>query len=183
LKTKQDLSKTEEDIWKEISKAQIDANRKTFEIVDSFTADFRRTKESYRKELESAAKKYASSMANTISAYDLQGVMEGDIVLKRGKTGKIAAKGVLSPTGELDTIESLLEASSGSDGYVNSAVYQDMFNKFLKAGGTRSEFLNKFPPNEYTNPKDTSLPSYLRFGSSVRSEAKNDSDGLDFDEL
>jgi hypothetical protein len=113
-------------------------------------------------------------MANTISEYDLRGIMEGDIALKRGKTGKIADIGVLNPMGSLSRVESQLEASKGSDGYVNSKLYKEMFDKFIKAGGTRSEFLDKFPPNEYTNPQDTSLPTYLRFGSSARSEAKTD---------
>lgn len=184
LKTKQDLSKSEEEIWKEIAKAQIDADRKTFEIVDGFTADFRRTKESYRKELEAEAKKYANSMANTISAYDLQGIMEGDIALKRGKTGKIAQSGILTPTGELQDIEKRLEANAGVDGKVNPHFYNEMWEKFKQAGGTRKEFTTAYPPKSWVNPKDDpKLPDFLQYKQPSQTESASDSDGLSFDEL
>lgn len=171
---KNDLSKDEETVWKDIFKMQQTADRNTLNIIDKFAGEFRTLKEKYRKERIAEAKKYADTFSSIIGADDLKGVMEGDIILKRNKKGKITDQGLLNPEGQLSDIERILEGSKGSDGYVNSRTYEQTFNSFIKAGGTRNEFLKQFPPNQYVNPKDPTLPSFLKFGSSVRSEAEDE---------
>lgn len=170
-KVKNDLSKSEEDVWKDIVKMQTDADRRTFDIIDKYAGEFRTTKEKYRKERIAAAKKYAAQFSSIIGADDLKGVMEGDVILKRDKKGKIVNKARVDIKGNVRSIESILEASKGKDKYVNSALYVDVFDSFINAGGTRDEFLKQFPPNRYINPEDPTLPSFLKFGSSARSEA------------
>jgi hypothetical protein len=68
---KQDLSKSSEDVWKEIFKLQQNADRETLKITDSFAKDFRTQREKYKKEMTAAAKKYTSDFSNTVSDLDL----------------------------------------------------------------------------------------------------------------
>lgn len=173
LKTKQDLTKSEDSAWKEIFKLQIEAERKQFNLIDNFARDFRQRTDKYTTEAKREAEKYAKELANTLSAFDLSGFREGDFVFKKDKKGKRVDGGILSPTGEVRDINEILESSKGPDGYVNSDTYRQMFERYTASGGTRSKFLSLYPPAKYVNPKDTSLPSFLRFGSSARGEAKN----------
>jgi len=183
LKIKEDVSKSEEDAWKEIFKLEIQARKDSFSTINTFAGRFRTQTESYRKELKRDAEKYAKDLAKTASTYNIgsvsSNVREGDVSLSRDKKGKIVKSGVLSPTGGMRNLSEILENSRGSDNFVNSATYQDMFQKFVDAGGTRSEFLTQFPPNRYVNPKDTSLPSFLRFGASARSDTSTEKDERD----
>lgn len=48
------------------------------------------------------------------------------------------------------------------DGYVNSGTYLDMYRTWVENGGTLSQFKTYYPPNEYLNPEDPSIPAYLR---------------------
>jgi hypothetical protein len=68
---KNNLSKSQDEVWKEIVKLEQTADRATLNIVDKFAGEFRTTKDKYRKERESAAKKYANDMASIISNYDV----------------------------------------------------------------------------------------------------------------
>ena len=188
LNVKENISKSEEQVWKEIFKLQNTADEKSLSIIQTYTQEFRVQREKFAKEAKAEAEKNAKAFARLASSYNVgsvsRNVQEGDISITRTKKGGIKNANVLNPGGNLGSIESALEASKGSDGHVSSRVYQDLFDKFLNAGGTRSEFLKKFPPKEYTNPKDTTLPSFLRFGSSTRSEAESDGDDeLDYDNM
>lgn len=48
------------------------------------------------------------------------------------------------------------------DGYVNSGTYLDMYRTWVENGGTLSQFKTYYPPNDYLNPEDPSIPAYLR---------------------
>lgn len=59
----------------------------------------------------------------------------------------------------------VLEKSKGTDGYVNSAIYKEMYDEWIANGGLPQDFLKYFPPRLYVNPNDASLPASLRSGT------------------
>lgn len=83
---------------------------------------------------------------------------------------KTVKSGKLVVTGEqLSEIERELENSKtlyGGDGqYVNPEVYLDLYNTWIEEGGQQKEFLLQFPPKNYVNPANNTLPNYLRSGN------------------
>lgn len=56
---------------------------------------------------------------------------------------------------------SALEQSRGTDGYVDPTIYQNLYQAWVKAGGSTKDFLSVYPPKDYVNPDNTWLPSYL----------------------
>jgi hypothetical protein len=95
-KIKNDLSKDEESVWKEIFNMRIKADRETLNIIDKFSGEFRTLTDKYRKERETAAKKYASTFSSIVSDVDITKVGGEGAYIVKGKT-----KGVVSPTGEV----------------------------------------------------------------------------------
>jgi len=63
---------------------------------------------------------------------------------------------------DIDQGTSALEQSRGSDGFVDTALYTNLYRDWIDGGGSRSEFLNYFPSNSYLNPNDPTVPAYLR---------------------
>lgn len=55
--------------------------------------------------------------------------------------------------------EKILDASRGTDNYVDPAVYQQAYEAFP---GTLKQFLLAFPAEKYVNPVNKTLPEYLR---------------------
>lgn len=55
-----------------------------------------------------------------------------------------------------------LEKSRGSDGYVNSGTYKQLYDAWVKQGGLLDDFLKAFPSAQYVNPTDNSVPVFLR---------------------
>lgn len=55
-----------------------------------------------------------------------------------------------------------LEASRGSDGWIDPNIYLQLFNAWKQHGGEPSDFISKFPPKLYVNPQNDWLPPYLR---------------------
>ena len=168
---KNDLSKDQEDVWKDIFKMQTEASRKTLDIIDKFAGEFRTTKEKYRKERIAAAKKYADEFASTISDVDISKFKEGDFVFKTNAKGKRVEGGILTPEGKVQDVRAYLEETKGADGYVNSRALENAFNAYIKSGGNREDFLKIVQVNQYANPADPTLPSFLKFGSTSRAEA------------
>ena len=163
LDIKGDLSKSEQDVWKEIFKLQNDADAKTFKIIGDYTKDFRTQTEKFAKEAKALAEKNAKAFAKIASTYSFAGVREGDIGLGRTKGGTINKSGVATPQGGTRSISSVLEAGTGADGHVSPDNYKDIYDKFIAAGGTRAEFLSKYPAKRWVNPEDNKwLPAFLR---------------------
>ena len=85
LKVKEDVTKSEEDAWKEIFKLEIAAKKSAFSTITSFASKFRTQTESYRKELKSDAEKYAKELAKKASSYNGGAVSikvrEGDVLI------------------------------------------------------------------------------------------------------
>lgn len=59
-----------------------------------------------------------------------------------------------------DSIE--LENSRGKDGFVNPQTYNQLYRSWIQEGGMLKDFLSTFPPKNYVNPADTTLPSFLK---------------------
>ncbi len=55
--------------------------------------------------------------------------------------------------------EKFLTDSKGPDGYVDPDAYKSAYDQYP---GTKKDFLTKFPPNNWVNPENTTLPQYLR---------------------
>jgi len=172
LKVKEDLNNSEEDVWKKIFELEISAKRKSLATVNTFAGKYRTQTDKYTNELKREAEKYAKELAKKAGSYNMasiSGLSEGQISILRNKSGKIVDSKVALPTGSMDLRERI-EASTGEDGYVNSALYTEMFNEFVNAGGKRQEFISQYPPKNYINPEDTSLPSFLRYKTQSQTE-------------
>lgn len=55
-----------------------------------------------------------------------------------------------------------LEASRGEDGWVDPAIYLSLYEAWIANGGIITDFISKFPPKNYVNPANASLPPVLR---------------------
>lgn len=62
-----------------------------------------------------------------------------------------------------------LENSRGGDGWVDPAVYLSLYEAWIANGGIINDFLTKFPPKNYVNPANNSLPPVLRNTSGANS--------------
>lgn len=79
----------------------------------------------------------------------------------------IITSGSLSYTPQDATEDSIaLENSRGDDGFVNPQTYNQLYQSWVQSGGLLKDFLSTFPPKNYVNPADTTLPSFLKPSSS-----------------
>lgn len=173
LKTKGDLSKSEEDVWKDVFKYQNDADRKTLDIIETYAGKFRTQKEKYVKESKAAAEKYAKEFGSIISSVDLEGFREGDYIpsLVNGKKNK--NPGILIPDGSIRDIRNFLETSRDAEGYVDPKTYKEMADAFTRTGGTVTDFKKQFPPADYVNPTEKSLPLNLQYSRPSQTTPKD----------
>ena len=88
LKIKGDLSKSEEQIWKEIFKLQNTADRRTFDILGRYNKDFKREAEKYEKEAKKAADKYTKDFLVTALDRDLNDLSFDSFIGRGGSTGQ-----------------------------------------------------------------------------------------------
>lgn len=77
-----------------------------------------------------------------------------------------APKGTTPTTIKNDIIakgEQELNAAKGPDGWTDPYLYKEAYDSWIADKmGTTAQFLTKFPPKNYVNPKATFLPSYLQ---------------------
>lgn len=55
-----------------------------------------------------------------------------------------------------------LNASKGTDNFVDPNLFQNMYNVWVNAGGKGQDFIKQYPPKLYVNPANTFLPAYLK---------------------
>lgn len=80
------------------------------------------------------------------------------------KTPKGLSSGSLNFTqADIGQGSTALENSRGSDGYVNSELYINLYRDWVNNGGLLSDFKKYFPPSAYVNPNDPTVPQYLQF--------------------
>lgn len=70
--------------------------------------------------------------------------------------------GMTVPDSAIATAQNKLDTSRGSDNYANSALYLQMLKAWKNDGGLEQDFFSQFPPKNYLNPNDTSIPTYIK---------------------
>lgn len=142
-----------------LSLTQKNADIQAHEIYDSLNTLAPADQETF---IQAVAKKYKIPVTSLVQAL-------ADEKIKRETTNtnlaskKVAlAKKTTTTTPSSSMIkagEAKLTASKGPDGYVDPDVYQQAYETYP---GTKKDFLAKFPPNNWVNPANTTLPQYLR---------------------
>lgn len=164
LKIQSDLTKTTEEVFKEVNKVQQASDKEIYNITAGYTKTFREQTAKFTKEIKDAAEKYAKDFAKTA-----------------GSGIDFTAGGLPTTKSKVVTnVEQKLEASRGADGYVNSAVYMQMYKDWIAKGGTATTFKAKFPTQNYVNPDDYSLPPALRYAKESQTLPKEKEDEEDF---
>ncbi len=74
----------------------------------------------------------------------------------------IKSGGAVFSGADVAKVQNQMEQSRGSDGYANSKLYTDALAAWQADGGLAQDFFTKFPPKNYLNPKDTSIPTYIQ---------------------
>jgi len=105
-----DLSKSEEDVWKEVFKMQNAADKETFNILGKYAKDFRSQTEKYEKEATRLAEKNAKDFASIASEYDvtaLDAYITNVQQPKERQTIPFSNRFSLGPNGERIPVEKL----------------------------------------------------------------------------
>lgn len=74
----------------------------------------------------------------------------------------VKSGGLIVSESNIAANQAILDSGRGSDGYVNSKTYLDMLADWKKNLGLEQDFFSKYPPKNYLNPSDTSIPTYIR---------------------
>jgi hypothetical protein len=78
-------------------------------------------------------------------------------------TEKPFVSGKAKFTGEdISGLETGFNQNRGSDGYINPDIYKAAYDQWIQLGGLGKDFITKFPPKNYVNPANTTLPPVLR---------------------
>lgn len=96
------------------------------------------------------------------------------VVKKTGTYEKPTASSASGGGGTSSTILSKLNASKGSDGYVNTQVYADLKDIERKRGSKYvTAFEKSYPPEEFLNPQDQTAKKFFQTSSNAITPAKN----------
>ena len=87
--------------------------------------------------------------------------LSGQIRTKVDTKGTTESGGLIYTAQDASEDSRALEKSRGIDGYVDPAIYQKLYTAWVGAGGLLKDFLKKFPPKNYVNPANETLPSFL----------------------
>ena len=83
LAAREDLSKSEEETFKEIFKLQNAADRATFATIQTYTQEFRNQREKFNKEAKAEAEKYAKELAKKAGTYSVAGLSFEQFINKK----------------------------------------------------------------------------------------------------
>lgn len=116
------------------------------------TNDTQTVQDNYTNTVNAAKDKYNADL-NTYNAA---------VKASTTSTGETLKSGALtySPT-DFKADAGQLNASRGSDGYVDPSIYQSLYTAWLGNGGLPQDFLKAYPPEYYVNPANTWLPKIL----------------------
>lgn len=155
LKIEEDIAKDGETSIKEVMKARQAADKEIYSITEQYSRRLRERTTNYTEDLKKQAEEYAKKFAKAAS--------NG---LDKGFT---AAGNPATNSKVVSNFEQQLNNSRGGankmDNFVNSELYVKLMNDWILKGGTISTFKSKFPPSEYVNPNDYSLPPQLRYAT------------------
>ena len=164
LKIQQDLTKTTDEVFKEVSKAQQASDKEVYNITAGYSKTLRERTAKYTQDITDAAEKYAKEFAKKAASKALKGIPVSAFTAAGAPTSKNKI---------VSTIEQKLEAARGADTYVNSVVYAQALKDWITKGGTTKSFKAAFPPVNYANPADTSLPANLRYAKESQTIPKD----------
>lgn len=114
----------------------------------------------------------APAGAEVVQTTDSKGVTKTYYTLEKAKSGS-GTVSTVTKSSLIKAAEKLLNDAKGTDGYTDPYLYADAYEGYTAgyvdadgvtqpALGTSAEFLSKFPPKNYVNPKATNLPDYLQ---------------------
>lgn len=169
---KSSLSKSESDIDKDILtekeasqkaiNAELDAyNTKAKSAYTEFLNTSNKSAQQYIKDfLKTASGGMSSKTLDKYSTQFQDGIAKA---AKPATAPKPFTSGSAKFTGDdLSGLEQGLNGTRGDDGYVDPAKYLAAYNQWLKLGGLSNDFISKFPPKNYVNPVNDTLPPQLR---------------------
>ena len=85
------------------------------------------------------------------------------VIPPTAKTGTPVVSGGLSISkSDIGTGATKLNNSRGSDGYANTGLYNQMMNYWTQQGGLIQDFIKQYPPKNYLNPNDPTIPEIIR---------------------
>lgn len=103
LDTKADLSKSEEEVWKEVFKLQNTADEKSLSVIEKYASEFRVQRDKYTAEAKRDAEKNAKEyqrLAAKYSASKISNILnggEGDYVIRGKEKGIMLPDGTIKP--------------------------------------------------------------------------------------
>ena len=173
----EDLSKSANTMSKEIFEAQQTAQRDIYKISSASDKSFRAAMDKHDKDTSSSQAKYATTYMSLAG----KGLSQAQIMQILTSTGivdvtkltpammaKFAPKDkAVSTDAEVKAGRIALDASKKvgpeADGkYADPNLYQQMHDTWTSQGGTTAKFIKDYPPSQYINPANTSLPAELR---------------------
>lgn len=80
----------------------------------------------------------------------------------REKPTTIKSGGLIIPESDISAGQSKLDESRGEDRYVNTALYLQMLEAWKKDRGLEQDFFTQYPPKNYLNPNDPTMPNYIK---------------------
>lgn len=109
----------------------------------------------------------AKIITNEFADGSLKGIDQstGKVVWSLNGAAKPASSGGGSKTPSNAFIvegEKGLNASKGSDGYVNTETYINAYNHWVNSEYPANSFFTNYPPKRYINPKDPTVPAFIK---------------------
>ena len=123
----------------------------------------------------------ASSLSEAQRIYEQSGYATPYSKPSSGSSVQIIKSGNLQVSeGDVSKNQQALEQSRGKDGYANTKIYTDMFNEWVtQHNGLASDFFKYFPPTNYINPNDPTVPQQIKIALKKPANSSSSS-GLDF---
>lgn len=76
--------------------------------------------------------------------------------------GTIKSGNLVIPESAISTGQQKLDSSRGEDKYANTGIYLQMLSAWKEDGGLEQDFFTQYPPKNYLNPNDDSVPTYIK---------------------
>ena len=100
-----------------------------------------------------------------LETWDEKGNLTKEVILGKSNSASSTLPTVKSGAlvidgNKLNSLQKILDSNRGSDGYTNTKKYLDILNSWMADGGLQQGFFTQFPPKNYLNPKDSTVPQY-----------------------
>ncbi len=78
------------------------------------------------------------------------------------KSAQVVSGNLSVSKSDIGTGATKLDRSRGSDGYANTGLYAQMMDYWTQKGGLVQDFIKQYPPKNYLNPNDPSVPTVIK---------------------